>query len=216
MKMGIHYSQRDVENRRIINALMMIHLFPKEHMMDVFNHIFTTSKSHECSPLLNYAKKQWFSNDEMIDIICQYNLDDMRTNNVCEAFNSPLVRRINVVHPSFNTFIDSLRSIINLTRTYVMNKKNVNKDVVWRQDREMSGRIAMATQIIYFVTRHEFPPHSIGDVLDECQNYFEQFKNSFIHDEDMDDIEPIQHITSLPCVYENEPELVWNGKAVVK
>lgn len=214
MKMGIHHSQHDVENRRIINALMMIPLFTKQHMMDVFNHIFTTSTSHECSPLLNYAKRQWFSNDNMIDIICQYKLDDVRTNNVCEAFHSTLVKRIPVVHPSFNMFFDSLMKIIRLTRTHVMNKKKVNKDIVWRQDREMSGRIAMATQITYFVTHHELPPHSIGDVLDECQNNFERFKNSFIRDEDVDDTEPIQHITSLPCVGDDEPELVWNGEVV--
>ena len=181
---------------------MMIPLFPKEHMMDVFNHIFTTSMSHECSPLLNYAKKQWFSNDEMIDIICQYKLDDVRTNNVCEAFHSALVKRIPVVHPSFNVFIDNLMKIIRLTRTYVMNKKRVNKDVVRRQDREMSGRIA--TQITYFVMNHELAPHSIGDVLDKCQTNFERFKNTFICDEDVDDVEPIQHITCLPCDGDDE------------
>ena len=214
MKMGIPHSQRDVENRWIINALMMIPLFRKEHMIDAFNHIFTTSKSHQCSPLLNYAKKQWFSSDEMIDIICQYKLDDVRTNNVCEAFHSALVRRLPVVHPSFNVFTDCLMKIISLTQTLVINKMNVNKGVVWRQDKELSGRLAMATQIIYYVTNHEFAQHSIGDVLDKCQDNFERFKNSFICDEDANDVEPIQHITSLQCVGDDEPELVWNGEVV--
>ena len=85
---------------------------------------------------------------------------------------------------------------------------------MWRQDKGLNGRLAMATQIIYYVVNHEFAQHSIGDVLDECQDNFELFKNSFICDEDANDVEPIQHITSLQCVGDGEPELVWNGEVV--
>ena len=60
---------------------------------------------------------------------------------------------------------------------------------------QRSGRVAMETQIIYYVMNHELTPHSIGDVLDEYQTNFERFKNTFICDEDVDDVELIKHIT---------------------